>query len=987
MTKPRLHVGSKLPILITALASIAILSAALAQPPAGPASAVKARTVTAAQADQAKNPYTPDTPEPGSVEAIARFTTEPRFGNPWVAYLPDSATVPSPAEYLGHAVGAAGELSSTSKIYGYFRKLAETSPRVRVETIGRTEEGRDILLAVVADETGIRDLDRLKEATAALADPRKTTPEAAEALIASARPIYYFNAGLHSTELGSPEMVMELSYRLAVSEQPMIRSIRESLLVLINPVSEPDGRDKQVDWFYRYLKGRTDIDNLPPESPPYWGHYVFHDNNRDSHQEALQLSKAVSRMFFAYHPQVVHDLHESIPLLQTWNGTGPFNTNLDPILLNEWFAMSLAEIGALTSAGMPGVWTWGFSDGWEHVFLDSIGVNLNSIGRGYETFGNGTAETVERVLRPNEERYAGRPVTSQEWYRPLPPPRKLLWSLRNNTNYMESACLAALDYTAKNAREMLRDFYRKGRNSWQKGVKGGPYAFAIPAEQGDRRRVADMVDLLMRHGIEVGRAVAPFKVAEGEFPAGTYVVRLDQPYRNYAVDLLTPQNFPQDATYEPYDDVSWALPVHYGLEARRIDDAGIMNAAGVALEALKPGFATAGTVSVPAGNAGAAAGMEPVFLLKDTGQEGLMALRARLAAFRVEIAEKPFQSGGKDYPAGSWIMPGQNGLGDAVRKAAEELALDFDGAAAVPDVARHESKLPRLAVWHSWADTEATGWVRFVLDREKVPYAYIRDEDVRAGRLRDRFDVIIYGHNYLDLQGQILGIDKKWGPLAYKKTKETPNLGRPDASDDITGGIGWAGMSKLEEFLGAGGVLVTLGNGSAIALQGGLVRDVDRRGGAVFTPGSELRAKFVRPGHPLAYGYGETTSVFRSMMPVYDVARSIRGTVVLQWGTKLRAEDREEEKPGETMSEDAVKAKEAGAAGPAAAAKKDEPKMLVSGTIKGEDELEGRPAVLDLPAGKGRVVAFLFNPIHRDLNRSDHRLLWNALLNWSALNN
>ena len=941
-------------VLVAAVGAAAILIAAPPRPQAVPAQPSQAAPAPAV------NPYAPDTAEPGSVEAIAKFTTEPRFGNPWVAYVPDSATVVSPTKYLSHIVGASGELSSTAKVYGYFRKLAETSPRVRVETIGKTEEGREILLAAIADDDGIRGLARLKEATATLADPRKTTPEAAEAIIASARPVYYFNAGLHSTETGSPEMVMEMAYRLAVSDQPMIRRIRGEVLVLINPVSEPDGRDKQVDWFYRYLKGKTDFDNLPPESTPYWGFYVFHDNNRDSHQEALQLSRAVGRMFFDYHPTVVHDLHESIPLLQTWNGTGPFNLNIDPILLNEWFAMSLAELGALTSAGMPGVWTWGFSDGWEHVFLDSIGVNHNSIGRGYETFGNGTAETVERILRPNEERYAGKPVTSQEWYRPMPPPRKFMWSLRDNTNYMESGCLAALDYTAKNAKEMLRDFYRKSYNSWQKGVKGGPYAFAIPADQGDRRRVADMVDLLMRHGIEAGRATAAFKVVEGEFPAGTYVVRLDQPYRNYAVDLLTFQAFPPDAAYEPYDDVSWSLPAHYGLEAKRIDDAKIKD---VALEGLKAGFGTVGSVS----------GAGPVVLLKDAGQEGLLALRARLAAFKVEIAEKAFKAGDKDYPAGSWIMADQKGLADAVKRASVELALDFESAAAVPDVARHESRLPRLAVWHTWADTEAVGWVRYVLDREKVPYAYIRDEDVRAGRLKDRYDVIIFGHNYLDLQDQILGIDRKWAPLAYKKTKETPNLGVPDASDDITGGIGWGGMAKLEEYLNAGGVLVTLGNGSAIALQGGLVRDVSRRGGAVFTPGSELKAKFTRPDHPLAYGFPEVTSVFRSMLPVYDIARSGRGGVVLQFGTKLRAEDREEEKP------DAAKAADA-------AAKKEEAKMLISGAIKGEDELEGRPAILDLPAGKGRVIAFLFNPIHRDLNRSDHRFLWNALLNWSALN-
>jgi hypothetical protein len=908
---------------------------------------------------QERNSYAPDKPEPGSVEAIAKFTTEARFGSPWVAYVPASDTVPSPTTFLGHIVGAEGELSSTAKIYGYFRALAAATPRVRVQVIGRTEEGRDILLVAVSDEEGIRDLDRLKQATAALADPRKTTPDEADVLIASARPIYYFNAGLHSTETGSPEMVMELAYRLAVSEQPMIRAIRSRLVVLINPASEPDGRDKMVDWFYRCLKGKTDFENLPPLSPPYWGHYVFHDNNRDTHQQALELTRAVTRMFFEYHPTVIHDLHESIPLLHTWNGTGPWNIHLDPILIDEFFEMAFAEIGALTSMGMPGVWTWGFGEGWTHHYLDSFAVNHNSMGRGYETFGNASAETMERVLRPNEERFVGKPVTSREWYRPLPPPRKFRWSLRNNTNYMESGCLAVLDYMAKNAKEMLHDFYLKGYNSWQKGVKGSPFAFAVRDDQGDKLRTAEMVSLLMRHGIEVSKSKAAFKVEEGEFPAGTYVVRLDQPYRNYAVDLLTPQMFPPDTPYQPYDDVSWALPVHYGVDAKRIDDAKIKD---VALAPLPPGFEVQGKVS----------GAGPVFLLKDTGQEALFALRNRLAAFKVEIAEKPFKSGKADYPAGSWILGPQDGLLEALQRAAAELALDFESASSAPDVARHESRLPRLAVWHTWEDTEAVGWIRYVLDREKIPYSYIRDDDIRAGRLNEKYDVVIFPHNYLDLQDQILGIDKKWSLLPYERTAEFPNLGVPDASPDITGGIGWGGMARLSDYLAGGGILVTLGNGSTLALDGGLVRDVYRKGGAFFTPGSELKVKFVRPDHPLAYGYPEVTSAFRTGLPVYDIAVSGRGSVVLQWGTKLRKEDREDESPeGEKPKDDK--------------AKKDEVKMLVSGAVKGEDELEGRPAILDLPAGKGRVIAFNFEPIHRDLNRSDFRFLWNALLNWNAL--
>ena len=142
-------------------------------------------------------------------------------------------------------------------------------------------EGREILLLAVADETGISSLARLKAATAALADPRKTDPQRAEEIIAGARPIYFINAGLHGDETGEPEAVLELAYRLAVSEQPMIRRIREHVVVLINPVASPDGRAKMADWFYRYLKGRTDYESLPRQSPPYWGHYVFVDANRD----------------------------------------------------------------------------------------------------------------------------------------------------------------------------------------------------------------------------------------------------------------------------------------------------------------------------------------------------------------------------------------------------------------------------------------------------------------------------------------------------------------------------------------------------------------------------------------------------------------------------------------------------------------------------------------------------------------------------------
>src|SRR6185437_16643972 len=222
---------------------------------------------------------------------------------------------------------------------------------------------------------------------------------------------------------------------------------------------------------------------------------------------------------------------------------------------------------------------------------------------------------------------------------------EVTWSARDNLNYQETAALAVLDYSAGSAKSMLRNFYKKGWDSWQKGLNEPPYAFLIPDGQGDRTRVAQMVGRLIGQHIEVGRAQQEIKLKDGIYPAGTYVVRLDQPYRNYAVDLLTPQHYPKDGG-EPYDDVSWELPAHYHLQAIPTADTAVRSVPLVALTS-------------PPNPEGTVAGNGPVFLLKDTGQEAFLAARYRLSRFRVEIAERTFNDSGTEFPAGSWIFPAQ----------------------------------------------------------------------------------------------------------------------------------------------------------------------------------------------------------------------------------------------------------------------------------------------------------------------------------------
>jgi hypothetical protein len=507
------------------------------------------------------------------------------------------------------------------------------------------------------------------------------------------------------------------------------------------------------------------------------------------------------------------------------------------------------------------------------------------------------------VIDGERNRFTGRPVTEVDWYRMVPPPRKLRWSLRNNTNYMETAVLAALQFTARNAGEMLRNFWRRGANAVRKGASEKPYAIAIPEQQDDRRRLARLLNLLREHAIEVQRAAEAFKLKQGEYPAGTYLVRMDQPYRGFALDLLVPQKYPADkAPYDAYDDVAWALPVALGVETQPIDDEAVRQ---VKLEPVTQRVAYQGRVA----REGA------YYLVRDSGQEALLAARARLAGFEVEAAEKAFSAGGKDYPAGSWILAAQPGLRSALERVAAELAIDVDAVPGLHDVKRHRLELPRLALLQTWSDTQSAGWVRMIFDDQRIPYTLI---------------------------------DPRHAPLAYTKTSQFPTHGSPSATADMTGGLSWSGIQNIEEFVRKGGVLVTLGGASTLPLDGGIARDVRRAPVKGLTnPGSELRVRFRRPEHPLAYGYPETTSVFREGRPVYAVRRVDEGRIVLQWGTKIPKHD-EEAGAGDEKAEDGKK----------------EPPLVVSGGIKGGEELVGKPALLDIEVGEGRVIAFDFDPIH-----------------------
>src|SRR5580692_1309204 len=501
---------------------------------------------------------------------IREYTTEPFFNSPLTDYLPASKTVPTPKAVLGDVSGAPGILPYSYEVYKYMRMLEAASPRVRVFTIGKTEEGREMIAVAVASERLIAQLDQNRARLAQLGDPRTIHFDDAEAdrLVAASTPIYYITGTIHSTETGAPTALMELAYRLAIDDSAYIKAIRENVITLITPIVEVDGRDRMVDIYKWHLA------NPGKEWPNliYWGHYVAHDNNRDAMGLTLQLTRNVLNTFVGWKAQVLHDLHESVPYLyDNTVGDGPYNAWIDPILADEWQMIGARNVADMTKFGMPGVFTHGDFDTWSPGYLMFIAAMHNGISRLYETFGNGGADTKERTLEPEE--YA------RTWYKQNPPLAKTLWSQRDNNNYEETGLLTSLHYFNENKRMFLKNFYLKAKRSVQKPSEEGPAAYVLSADDPRPELQAELLQVLQKQEVEISRATAAFsvtlpakkakKAAKGEattdkdkdkdkekdanagpttreFPAGSYIVRMDQPYSRIADTLLDYQYWSPD---------------------------------------------------------------------------------------------------------------------------------------------------------------------------------------------------------------------------------------------------------------------------------------------------------------------------------------------------------------------------------------------------------------------------------------------------------
>ena len=962
----------------------------------------------AAQNTTLDNAYARDPNQPidqAYSDAIHKYTTDATFLSPLVSYLPASKTVPTPEAVLGDVSGAPGILPYAEEVYRYMRMLEKASPRVKVFTIGKTEEGREMIAVAVASEQLIATLDENRARLAKLADPRTIKLDDAEAakLVAASTPIYYITGTIHSTETGAPTALMELAYRLAVDESAYIKFIRENVITLITPVVEVDGRDRMVDIYRWHLAN-------PGKQWPrliYWGHYVAHDNNRDAMGAHPGLTPQRAEHLRGWKAQVLHDLHESVPVpLRQHRRRRPLQRLDRPHARRR-----VADDGLEQRLG---------DDQFRHArrlhpwHVRHLVAQLPDVHRRHAQ----RHQPALRNLRQRRRRYRrAHPLAPTNTRAPgssrIRRCPSVNWSQRDNNNYEESALLSTIAYFSQHTQHFLENYYLKSKRAVEKPTLEGPAAYIVANDPAHLNRNVELLKVLARQHVEVQQLTAEATVdvpgakrddkpKPETFPAGSIVVRMDQPYSRIADALLDRQYWaPDDPQKHPYDDTGWSFSELFNLKVTRIADAAILKAA------MKP-------LDDPASIAGQLTGSGSVVAINNSGQTTLLALVYKLKGATIQAADKPFDAAGHHFAAGSLIV--SNAADDQLTAALHDLSLEGTRLVAAPVVDAHAVQPPRIAFMHTWLATQTEGWWRYAFDAAQVPYDYISTQTVaKEDDLRSKYDVILFAPvGRANTQAIIDGIPMWSNAMPWEKTDLTPNLGRIDSTDDQRPGLGYDGLDHLKKFIEAGGLLITCEDTAEFAIDTGLAPGVSVAPAAgARVVGTVLNSVFVQKDSPVAFGYDANLPVMSAGPLAFNISNTVgrsggrilmdpyaerptgRGTLEENdepEGRKVvEAEPLHKQQPWQARELNEEQMRNNPSVIPAQYRPdvilrfSDAKSMLLSGLLDHAQPIAEHAIVVDAHLGEGNVLLFANNPIYRGETIGDYALVFNAIMNHDHL--
>ncbi|HHY35178.1 MAG TPA: hypothetical protein GX510_06050 [Firmicutes bacterium] len=873
------------------------------------------------------------------------------------------STFLSPHDFFGFAPGEDRKLLSWAEITSYLEAVSGASPRVRRIDMGATTEGRPFYYLVISSPENLTHLDDYREIQAKLADPRRVSLEEAEDLVGRGKVVVLVTCSIHATEVGAAQMTPVLVHEFAGSDDPELEEILDNVIFLLVPSLNPDGLDLVVDWYRRTLN--TKFEGTAP--PMLYHKYAGHDNNRDWFMlNLVETRLVVEKIHNVWHPQIVLDLHEMSSdgfrmFLPPY--VDPYDPNVDYILQQEINALGTHIMAELLSRGKAGV-------------SCHSGFDAYTPARAYQHYHGGvrilselaSAKLASPVAISRDELKPapdGQDPRQSTWAQPLPW-KGGEWRLRDIIEYEMIAVRACLLHAARWRRMWLWNFYDQARRWLER--REPPFAYIFPCDQRDPGALLELIEVLQKGMVEVEKAVEPF-VADGiTYPAGTLVVKLQQPYGRYAKTLLEIQRYPDIRQYAggppkpPYDVTGHTLPLAMGVKCVEVS----FPFSGKTV----PFFAQRGFSGQPFSNSltelapdswsesgrtreeihhenvGVSWAVLPPF------ENAAFWLVNRLLASGVPVWRTPSpvregeQTGwptGKTYPPGTFFFPAE-GLREMPQPRSARFSDAIPCSAAAGSeassspsplkVARWRGSLPRdcrrlscprVAVYKSDRPFPSEGWLRLVLERYGFAYSSVGNRHIRQGNLRESFDVLV-------VPSQPAGFIRKGNP-------------RGTLPPEYTGGWEEPGKLAVLEFVEAGGTLIMLDRSCQWALEelGVPVKNVmaDLKTNQFFCPGSILRV-IVDPEHPVGFGLPTETAVMFARSCAWDLS---------------------------SMTPSSLKV----------VARYPEANPLLSGWLLGDQFLHGKAAVVEYRLGAGHVILMGFEPHFRAQFTGTYKFLFNAI--------
>ncbi len=816
------------------------------------------------------------------------------------------ARITTPKEQFGFNIGDDYHLANYTQFMEYWRKLAGESPRMVLEEIGMTAEGRPQLMAILTSPENHQKVGHYREISRRLALAEGLTAEAASELAQEGRAVVWIDGGLHATEVLGAHQLMEMVYQM------VSRNDRETLrflddVILLATHANPDGMELVSDWYMRVSEPtKRSTRNIPR----LYQKYVGHDNNRDSYMVTQPETENMSRiMYREWFPQIMYNHHQTGP-----SGTvmfappfrDPFNYNYDPLVILGVDAVGAAIHSRMIAEGKRGTTMRSGANysTWFNGNLRTTGYFHNQIGLLTEIIGNPTPVQIafvpRRQLPGNDQPY---PIAPQVWH------------FRQSVDYSITANRAVLDYASRNRETLLYNRYLMGRNAIERGSRDSwtvhptlidavnvavkqdgvaveqgrsprdrvvpdsyfdmlrdpnnrdPRGYILSADQPDFPTAVKFVNTLIKNGVTVHRATGSFEVAGKRYPEGSLVVQTRQAFGPHVLDMFEPQDHPNDFEYEggppiaPYDNAGYTLAFSMGVDFDRV------------LEGFDGPFEPLEDLATPPPGRVAHADGAAGFLLSHEANDVMIATNRLLASDQaVYWLTEPFAANGNTYPAGTIYVAAKSSTRETLEQWAAEFGLNVDGVDSAPAGTGLKVRPVRIGLWDRYGGSMPSGWTRWLFEQFEFPFELVFPGRLDEGNLKRDFDVLVLPDGAVPAPS---GEEGTWSRGSTPPDPET--IPREYRS--------WLGsitvektVPKLLDFLEEGGTILAVGTSTRLGQYVGLPITnhlVDGEGSRLrrevyYIPSSVLHVR-VDNSRPLAYGMKDRVDVFFDESPVYSL--------------------------------------------------------------------------------------------------------------------